>query len=165
MTSKRDSCSRLRAQVLAILLMAGIVFPFVSYQYGCASGPLQGTTTAAKPYDEHVKCQENKAQGAKDCRIDLFLTRGFRAFSQCQVCHGLDGNGSSFAPGLNTFMLENDRARFDEVITNGYTGQIGVMPGWKENPNVMKYLDNLYLYLLARADGAIPAGKIERYDR
>ncbi len=124
-----------------------------------------GAESQAKPYSEHVQCEQDDASGQKKCRIDLYLTRGFRAFSQCQVCHGLDGTGSSFAPSLIETMREIGKDRFMEVVANGYKGQIGVMPGWKENPNVMNYVDHLYLYLLARADGAIPAGKIERYDR
>ena len=52
-----------------------------------------------------------------------------------------------------------------DVVANGYQGQIGVMPPWKENPNVMKYVDQLYAYLKARADGVLPAGKLKRYDR
>ncbi len=116
-------------------------------------------------YGDHVQCEQGQTGAGEKCRIDLFLTRGFRAFSQCQVCHGLDGNGSSFAPSLVETLREIDKDRFMEVVANGYKGQIGVMPGWKQNPNVMKYVDNLYLYLLARSDGAIPPGKIERYDR
>ncbi len=112
-----------------------------------------------KPYEGHVNCD------SQPCQIDLYLTKGFRAFSQCQVCHGLDANGSSFAPSLNDKLKEIDRARFDDVVINGYQGQIGVMPGWKENPNVMKYMDELYAYLRARSDGVIPAGKLKRYDR
>ena len=115
--------------------------------------------SAGNVYAEHVQCE------GKDCKVDLFLVKGFRAFSQCQVCHGLDANGSSFAPSLNEKMKEIDRARFDEVVTNGYQGQIGVMPPWKDNPNVMKKIDNLYAYLMARAEGAIPPGRLERYDR
>ena len=52
-----------------------------------------------------------------------------------------------------------------QVVVNGYKGQIGVMPAWSENPNVMKYIDALYAYLKARSDGVIPAGKVPRYDR
>lgn len=110
-------------------------------------------------YTEHVQCEE------KNCKVDLFMVKGFRAFSQCQVCHGLDANGSSFAPSLVEKLKEIDRARFDDVVINGYTGQVGVMPPWKDNPNVMKKIDNLYVYLKARSDGAIPAGRLERYDR
>ncbi len=117
------------------------------------------------PYAKHVRCNTDSATGQKICKIDLFMTRGFRAFSQCQVCHGLDGNGSSFAPSLTAKLKEIDRERFVDVVTKGYKGQIGVMPGWENNPNVMKYMDNLYLYLMARADGAIPAGKVQRFDR
>jgi hypothetical protein len=42
---------------------------------------------------------------------------------------------------------------------------MGVMPGWSENPNVMKHIDKLYAYLKARSDGVLPPGKIPRYDR
>ena len=112
-----------------------------------------------KPYAGHVNCD------TQPCKIDLYMTRGFRAFSQCQVCHGLDANGSSFAPSMVEKLKEIDYARFVEVVTNGFTGQIGVMPGWKENPNVMKYLDQLYAYLKARSDGVVQAGKLQRYDR
>jgi len=112
-----------------------------------------------KPYEGHVNCD------SQPCKIDLYLTKGFRAFSQCQVCHGLDANGSSFAPSLVEKLKEIDRARFDETVIDGYTGQIGVMPPWKDNPNVMKYLDQLYAYLKARSDGVVPPGKVQRYDR
>ena len=112
-----------------------------------------------KVYAKHIKCE------GKNCKVDLFMVKGFRAFSQCQVCHGLDANGSSFAPSLVEKLKEIDRARFDEVVTNGFKGQIGVMPPWKENPNVMKKLDNLYVYLKARSDGAIPPGRLKRFDR
>ncbi len=133
-----------------------------------ATAPLSGQAVEVQkdaPYANHVQCGTNTETGHKSCQIDLFLTRGFRAFSQCQVCHGLDGNGSSFAPSLLQKLKEIDKERFVDVVSNGYTGQSGVMPGWKENPNVMKYLDNLYLYLLARADSILPAGKLQRFDR
>ena len=52
-----------------------------------------------------------------------------------------------------------------EVVADGMQGQIGVMPGWKENPNVMRYVDQLYAYLMARSDKVLPGGKIKRYDR
>ncbi|MGI9335419.1 MAG: c-type cytochrome [Gammaproteobacteria bacterium] len=131
-----------------------------------ASSDAAGTTqvatapgSGAKPYADHVQCE------ARDCKIDLYLTKGFRAFSQCQVCHGLDANGSSFAPSLNEKMQEIDKARFVDVVTYGYKGQVGVMPPWESNPNVMKVLDNLYAYLMARSDKVVPPGKLPRYDR
>lgn len=111
-------------------------------------------------YQDHIQCQQGEA-----CKIDLYLTKGLRAFSQCQVCHGLDANGSSFAPSLVEQLKEIDKALFVARVTMGYKGQIGVMPAWQGNPNVMKYIDNLYDFLKARSDGAIPGGKLKRYDR
>lgn len=139
----------LRAKVLAIALSS----------IALSSGTTQVAAGDAKAYDEHVQCEGD------DCKIDLFLTRGFRAFSQCQVCHGLDGAGSTIAPSLLEKTKELEKEAWMDVIENGKTGQIGVMPPWKDNPNVMKYVENLYLYLLARSDGKIPAGKLKRFDR
>lgn len=121
--------------------------------------PAAAAASGGAGYAEHVQCD------TKPCKIDLYLTRGFRAFSQCQVCHGLDGNGSTIGPSLVDKLKEVDKAQFVDVVTNGKTGQIGVMPGWANNPNVMKYMDNLYDYLMARSDGTLPAGKLARYDR
>jgi hypothetical protein len=33
------------------------------------------------------------------------------------------------------------------------------MPPWKDNPNVNKYFEELYAYLKARSDDALPPGK------
>ena len=115
------------------------------------------------PYDGHIQCETT--DGARTCKIDLWLTRGYRAFSQCQVCHGLDGSGSTIGPSLLDKLRDIDRVRFMDVVANGVSGQIGVMPPWKENPNVMKYVDQLYAYLKARSDGVLPGGKLKRYDR
>lgn len=114
---------------------------------------------AEKPYSEHVKCE------GSDCKIDKHLNKGIRAFAQCQVCHGLDGTGSTIAPSLVEKLQEIDKERFMDVVINGYTGEIGVMPPWKENPNVMKHIEALYAYLQARSDGVLPAGKLKRFDR
>ena len=126
------------------------------------------TTTAVKTgfdpensYNEHVRCEDDKK-----CKIDKFLLKGFRAFSQCQVCHGIDGNGSTIAPSLLA-KLNKDITYdvFVDRVTNGFKGQMGVMPPWKENPNVMKKMNNLYAYLKARADGVIPAGRLKKFKK
>ncbi|MDX1605634.1 MAG: cytochrome c, partial [Candidatus Competibacterales bacterium] len=112
-----------------------------------------------KPYEGHVQCDNG------ECKIDLYLTWGYRAFSQCQVCHGLTGEGSTIGPSLVTKLQEIDKERFVDVVKNGYQGQIGVMPAWENNPNVMKRMDELYAYLKARSDGVIPGGRLPRFDR
>lgn len=115
------------------------------------------TQTAAVPYEGHVQCSDGK------CKIDSFLTKGFRTFGQCQVCHGMDGSGSTIAPSLMERLKVLDHATFIDRVTNGFKGQIGVMPTWKDNPNVMNNIENLYAYLKARSDGVIPAGNLERF--
>ncbi|MCF6191303.1 MAG: SRPBCC family protein [Cocleimonas sp.] len=113
----------------------------------------------ADSYSAHVKCEEGKK-----CKIDKFLLKGFRAFSQCQVCHGIDGNGSTIAPSLLE-KLKKDITYdiFVDRVSNGFTGQMGVMPPWKANPNIMKKMENLYAYLKARSDGIIPAGRLKKF--
>ncbi|MFB3083467.1 MAG: hypothetical protein ACE1Z4_08440 [Gammaproteobacteria bacterium] len=54
-----------------------------------------------------------------------------------------------------------DFERFKEVVTHGMQGEMGVMPGWKDNAAVMAKLDALYRFLKARADGALPPGRPE----
>ena len=127
------------------------------------AAPAAAEETEPPPYDGHIQCETEGDPGT--CQIDLWLTRGYRAFSQCQVCHGLTGDGSTIGPSLVRKLREIDLDRFMEVVVNGYEGQIGVMPGWGTNPNVMNYIDQLYAYLLARADGVLPAGRLKRYDR
>ena len=120
------------------------------------------STTGFDPdnsYKAHVQCDDGKA-----CKIDKFLLNGFRAFSQCQVCHGIDGNGSTVAPSLLAKLKNDiDYDIFVDRVTNGFQGQVGVMPPWGNNPNIMKKMNNLYAYLKARSDGVIPAGRLKRF--
>jgi mono/diheme cytochrome c family protein len=139
--------------VTPALLAAGLAF-------GSGTNALATEVPEGKIYSDHVQCNEGEA-----CKIDLHLTRGYRAFAQCQVCHGLTGEGSTIAPSLIEKLQDIDQERFNEVVTNGYTGQIGVMPGWKDNPNVMNHIEALYIYLMARSDGVLPGGRLERFDR
>lgn len=125
------------------------------------SGASESSTSSASdnPYQTHIQCVDGQK-----CKIDKFLLKGFRAFSQCQVCHGIDGNGSTIAPSLIA-KLKSDISYDDFVdrVTNGFQGQMGVMPPWGNNPNIMKNMDNLYAYLKARSDGVIPAGRLKRF--
>jgi len=111
-----------------------------------------------------VECPEGAAS-AKACKVDKNTYVGWRSYStNCQVCHGGSGLGSTFAPNLmDRFNKQGvDYTRFKEVVTNGYTGQIGAMPAWEKNKGVMKDLDNLYRYLQARADDKLPKGRPTR---
>ena len=110
-----------------------------------------------------VQCAPG-AGAAEQCSVDKDTYIGWRTFaSQCQVCHGGSALGSTFAPNLlDRFHERVDHPRFVEVVTNGFRGQVGAMPAWKGNPNVMPHVDQLYRYLKARADGVLPPGRPAR---
>lgn len=121
--------------------------------------PQSGEGAAETPYT--VECES-----PRDCKVDQGTYVGWRTYhSFCAQCHAQDAVGSSFAPSLVTALQHLDRETFDDRVLNGYQGQIGVMPAWKDNPNVTKRLDELFAYLKARADDVLPPGRPERFDR
>ena len=120
-----------------------------------------GAATALPAYT--VDCPAD-ASAAETCTVDKNTYFGWRTFAaNCQVCHGGSALGSTFAPNLlDRLNSRVDYPRFIEVLTNGYTGQVGAMPSWKSNTAVMQHADDLYRYLRARADGKLPPGRPEK---
>ncbi len=101
---------------------------------------------------------------SEDGVIDWYTYNGFRRYhSECHVCHGPDGLGSSFAPALLDSMATMSYDDFLEVVVNGRetitVAEQKKMPAFGENFNVMCFIDDLYAYLRARADGAIGRGR------
>jgi methanol metabolism-related c-type cytochrome len=101
---------------------------------------------------------------AADGTVDWYTYSGYRRYhSECHVCHGPDGEGSTYAPGLKDSTKTMSYADFMEVVVNGRqkvgASQQQVMPSFGVNSNVMCYLDDIYVYLKARADGALPRGR------
>ena len=99
-----------------------------------------------------------------DGTVDWFTYSGFRRYhSECHVCHGPDGLGSSFAPALAESMKSMTYGDFLEVVVNGRenvgTTAQNKMPAFGLNKNVMCYIDDLYVYLKARADDALGRGR------
>ncbi|MCK0196283.1 c-type cytochrome, methanol metabolism-related [Ancylobacter sp. 6x-1] len=96
-----------------------------------------------------------------DGTMDWFTYSGYRRYhAECHVCHGPDGMGSSYAPALANSLKTMTYEEFTETVVNGKQN-VGhgtadqVMPAFGQNLNVMCYLDDLYIYLKARADGAL----------
>jgi len=127
----------------------------------CGLTPLPLSAEEA-PYE--VVCEDDA--GTKVCKVNKQTYIGWRTFTaSCLRCHGQDAVGSTFAPSLLERMNEIDKAQFMTSVAEGYTGEIGVMPPWKDNPNVNKRYEELYAYLRARADGALPPGRPKRLDQ
>lgn len=106
--------------------------------------------------------EEAKPYTVTDGKVDWGTYNGFRRYhSECHVCHGPAGNGSSFAPALTESLKILTYEDFIEVVVNGRKREIpgnptpSVMPSFGTNPNVIPYIDDLYAYLKARADGVV----------
>jgi methanol metabolism-related c-type cytochrome len=95
-----------------------------------------------------------------DGTVDWYTYSGYRRYhSECHVCHGPDGEGSSYAPALKNSLKRISYAEFLALVAGGRrnvsTAQGSVMPAFGTNPNVMCYIDDLYVYLRARANDAM----------
>ncbi len=100
----------------------------------------------------------------EDGTIDWPTYSGFRRYhSECHVCHGPEGEGSSYAPALKTSAIDMDYYDFVDVVVNGRkrvgSAENSVMPAFGDNPNVMCYLDDIYVYLKARGADFVPRGR------
>jgi methanol metabolism-related c-type cytochrome len=99
-----------------------------------------------------------------DGTVDWYTYSGFRRYhSECHVCHGPDGEGSSYAPPIRESLSRLSYSDVMGVTASGRknlgAGQEKVMPAFGDNRNVMCYFDDIFVYLRARANEAIPRGR------
>jgi methanol metabolism-related c-type cytochrome len=95
-----------------------------------------------------------------DGTVDWYTYSGYRRYhSECHVCHGPDGEGSTYAPALKNSLKTMNYGDFLGVVASGRknvsSSQESVMPAFGSNQNVACYMDDLYIYLRARANDAI----------
>lgn len=96
---------------------------------------------------------------SEDGTVDWATYEGFKRYhAECHTCHGPNGLGSTFAPALADTMKGTTFEQFKEVVANGKASAEKAMPAFASNPNVMCYVDSIYVYLKARADGSLAAG-------
>jgi methanol metabolism-related c-type cytochrome len=100
----------------------------------------------------------------EDGTVDWYTYSGFRRYhAECHTCHGPDGMGSSYAPALVETVQNMSYFDFLGIVGGGRQavggGQQSVMPAFSTNPNVMCYIDDIYIYLRARAQGDLPRGR------
>jgi methanol metabolism-related c-type cytochrome len=125
-----------------------------------ADGP--GDPTAVKKEDDGKWLDKEGNPTYKisaDGTVDWFTYSGYRRYhSDCHVCHGPDGMGSTYAPALKDSVKTMSYGDFLGVVASGRknisTAQENVMPAFGDNPNVACYMDDLYVYLRARSDEA-----------
>jgi len=110
------------------------------------------TTSDAKPYT--VKDGDH---------VDDNTYKGYLYYGdQCLRCHGPDGDGSSYAPALTQSLKVMNKEQVENTVINGRkdvnTASQKVMPAFGTNEDVVENLDNIYAYLKARSDRALPPG-------
>jgi methanol metabolism-related c-type cytochrome len=99
-----------------------------------------------------------------DGTVDWYTFSGFRRYhSECHTCHGPDGEGSTYAPGLMESLRTISYEDFMGVVASGRevvrADKQSKMPALGDNANVRCYLEDIYVYLKARADGGLPRGR------
>ena len=160
-TGKKDVFLRrhqfLAATAIAAALAAGI---------GHALADGSGDPTAVKQEDGKWFDKDGSPTYhiGKDGAVDWYTFSGFRRYnSACIVCHGPDGAGSTYAPALVDSLKAISYSDFMTAVASGKqevnTASDRVMPAFGTNPNVMCYLDDIFVYLRARANGALGRGR------
>jgi len=132
-----------------------------------ALGPLSVLAETAKKENDGkwVTADGNPTYNiAGDGTVDWYTFSGFRRYhSECHVCHGPDGEGSTYAPGLVESLKTMSYPQFMLIVATGKeeirTDKQSKMPAMGDNRNVTCYLEDIYVYLKARADGALPRGR------
>jgi len=102
-----------------------------------------------------------------DGKVDKKTFNGWRRYTEsCLRCHGPDGAGSSYAPSLVDSAKRLTQEEFNEIVVNGRTNvnpaSENVMPPFGEVEDVVTYLDDIWAYLKARADGVLDRGRPPR---
>jgi methanol metabolism-related c-type cytochrome len=144
---------------IAALTLAALALVFWASLAG-AGGP--GDAAAVKSEDGKFfdKDGDPTYKVLQDGTVDWYTYSGFRRYhSDCHVCHGPAGEGSSFAPALKDSLKRISHGDFLAIVASGRnnvtTAQGNVMPAFGNNPNVMCYVDDIYVYLRARSDDAV----------
>lgn len=150
-----------RSSVLAL----GAVFPLFIPGNTPAADDKEKAAAVTEEDGKHFDAEGNPTfKFQNDGTVDWYTFSGYRRYhSDCHVCHGPDGVGSSYAPALATTMKNLDYPNFLAIVAEGRKSVVGgkevVMPAFGNNKNVYCYLDDIYVYLRARAVDAAPRGR------
>jgi methanol metabolism-related c-type cytochrome len=162
----KGSSVRRCAWVAATLVAAAIVFGV-----GHASADGSGDPASVKQEDGKYYDKDGSPtyHVGSDGTVDWQSYSGFRRYhSDCHVCHGPDGEGSTYAPSLVQSLKAINYGDFLGAVASGRknvsTASENVMPAFGTNPNVMCYLDDIFVYLRGRANGAIPRGRPAKHE-
>jgi methanol metabolism-related c-type cytochrome len=153
-----------RDPIIAIMLAAGALGVGLAFADG-SGDPAAVKNEDGKYYDKGGN-PTYKAQ--PDGTVDWFTYSGYRRYhADCHVCHGPDGEGSSYGPALSSSLKTMSYSDYSNVVVNGRknvtTAQENVMPAFGTNRNVMCYFEDIFIYLRARANDGVPRGRPQKH--
>lgn len=119
----------------------------------------------AKETAEDTATEEKAAAGDKpyqlvDGKISENAMNGWRTYNGggCGTCHGKGGIGAVGPNLANSVGKVLSKDEFIDIVTNGKPGTM--MRPHKTNKRVMDNMEDLYVYLLARADDVLGPGNL-----
>ncbi|MEP9373960.1 c-type cytochrome, methanol metabolism-related [Mesorhizobium sp. KR1-2] len=154
---------------IALSVMALSIVPLVNARLAWADDA-QKAAAASQKDGKYLDADGNPTFKIQpDGTVDWYTFSGYRRYhSDCHVCHGPDGVGSSYAPALADSLKSMDYGTFISTVAEGRKnvsgGQESVMPAFGDNKNVYCYIDDLYVYLRARAVGDLPRGRPAKHE-
>jgi methanol metabolism-related c-type cytochrome len=150
--------------------LVGALFLTLLLGAGFARADGSGDPAAVKEEDGKYSDAEGNPtyKVEKDGTVDWYTYSGFRRYhSDCHTCHGPDAEGSSYAPGLKGSLKTMSYADFANIVVNGRknvtTAQENVMPAFGTHPNVICFLDDIFVYVRARANEVVPRGRPQKH--
>jgi methanol metabolism-related c-type cytochrome len=156
--------------VKLIIGAAALVLAACMMSVGLAYADGSGNPAAVKETDGKFFDAEGNPtfKVQPDGTVDWYTYSGFiRYNSECLRCHGPDGLGSSYAPSLVDSLKTMSYSDFIGIVAGGKkavnTAQDLVMPSFGTDKNVMCVIDDIYVYLRARANGAVGRGRPEKH--
>lgn len=152
-------------------ILSGFAALMLVFQTGATRAEGPGDPTAVTSEDGKFFDKEGNPtfRVKDDGTVDWYTYSGFRRYhSECHVCHGPLGNGSSFAPALKESVKRLSYGEFLAVVATGRknvsTALENVMPAFGDNRNVMCYIDDIYVYLRARAFDKVGLTRPDKHD-
>jgi len=165
-----SSGSREARPLLEWCSLGAVAVTLLTFSMSTSNADGSGDSTVIKNNDGkyYDKAGNPTFNIAPDGTVDWYTYSGYRRFnSECEVCHGFDGQGSTFAPSLLDSLKAMSYSDFTRVVVGGRkdvnTANNKVMPSSGADRNVMCYLDDIYVYLRARSDGGLGGGRPEKH--
>jgi methanol metabolism-related c-type cytochrome len=151
---------------IALLACAVVFAPVAAH----ADDSAQKAAAVKQENGKYYDAEGNPTFKINGDTVDWYTYSGYiRYHSDCHVCHGPDAMGSSYAPALKDSLKHISYSDFLGIVAQGKKdvggGNEKVMPAFGNNKNVYCYLDDLYVYLRARAVGDMPRGRPPHHEK